>query len=220
MSEILSPAATVILVRDNNKSLEVLLLQRNSNASFLPEHWVFPGGAVDEEDCPGGNELERARVAACREANEEAGVTVDHGRLVSFSHWTAPINFPRRFATWFFIAPLDSNTGIEIDNQEIQDFQWITPSAAIDLHYQGELSIMPPTFKSLFEIQTANNTMDLIEQCKTQPSFKYFPKIVEHEDNHVFLYNNDSGYDKADPSNTERLDRIIFENKIIHYQKS
>ena len=220
MSKTLSSAATVILVRDNNNSLEVLLLQRNTNASFLPEYWVFPGGAVDYDDLPEGDELDRARIAACREAHEEAGVTIDDRKLTSFSHWTAPVNFPKRYATWFFIAQLESNASIEIDNQEIQDFQWITPAAAIELHYQGKLPIMPPTFKSLFEIQSANNSRELIHHCRAQPSYKYFPKVIEHEDTHVILYNNDSGYDDADPSKKEKLDRISFINNIIQYQKS
>lgn len=218
MKDTLRPAATVILVRDNKNSVEVLLLQRNSNASFLPGHWVFPGGAVDEQDLPGGSEINRARIAACREANEEAGVTLDHQSLVTFSHWTAPTNMVKRFSTWFFIAPFNDQKDIEIDHQEIQDSQWLKPSVAIALHHQGKLPIMPPTYKSLFEITTANNTSALIKHTKKQPALKYFPKIVEYQNTKVFLYNNDSGYDNADPSNTARLDRISLENNIIHYQ--
>lgn len=133
MSDTLSPAATVIVVRNNKNALEVLLLQRNATASFLPEYWVFPGGGVDDDDLPEGNELSRARVAACREANEEAGITLDHDSLVTFSHWTAPTSLAKRFSTWFFITSLNPVANIEIDNQEIQDYQWLKPSDAIEL---------------------------------------------------------------------------------------
>ena len=44
------PAATLALIRDSDKGLEVLLLQRTWKASFLPGYLVFPGGAVDEAD--------------------------------------------------------------------------------------------------------------------------------------------------------------------------
>ena len=40
------PAATVVVLRDNDEQLEVLLLQR-SRRGFAGGAWVFPGGAVD-----------------------------------------------------------------------------------------------------------------------------------------------------------------------------
>lgn len=44
------PAATLALVRDSRRGLEVLMLQRTWQAVFLPGYFVFPGGAVDQED--------------------------------------------------------------------------------------------------------------------------------------------------------------------------
>jgi len=215
-----SPAATVILARDRNSKLEVLLLQRSCNASFLPNYWVFPGGAVDQQDLPNGNEMERSKVAACREANEEAGVILDESTLVTFSHWTAPIDYPKRFATWFFIAPFNTSAKINIDDQEIQDYRWLAPSDALELHQQGKLAIMPPTFVSLFEIQEMKSTVTLIEQCKTLPTWHYLPKVVKDQNRRVLLYNDDSGYTTGDVSSNEKLHRVTFNNNIINYQKS
>ena len=44
------PAATVMLLRDGTRGLEVLLLQRASTTPFVPGAHVFPGGAVDDAD--------------------------------------------------------------------------------------------------------------------------------------------------------------------------
>ena len=217
MKQELKPASTVIVVRDKHESLEVLMLQRSSNANFLPDCWVFPGGAVDAEDLPNGNEIERACIAACREANEEAGIVLEHEKLVTFSHWTAPINFPRRFSTWFFIAALSDETPVAIDNQEIQEHQWLTPRIAIDLHYQGKLPILPPTFISLLEIQTESNITGLINRCEQQTPIKYLPKIVKQGKTTFFLYENDSGYKNADANQCDTLDRITMNNNIIRY---
>ncbi|HEV2785546.1 MAG TPA: NUDIX domain-containing protein, partial [Solirubrobacteraceae bacterium] len=41
------PAATVIVVRDGTRGLEVLLVRRNPAARFMGGVWVFPGGALD-----------------------------------------------------------------------------------------------------------------------------------------------------------------------------
>lgn len=43
-------AATVILVRDPGDAPRVLMGQRGETAAFMPEKFVFPGGAVDEAD--------------------------------------------------------------------------------------------------------------------------------------------------------------------------
>lgn len=88
------PAATVILARDGATGLEVLLLERRPDSGFVPGAFVFPGGALDAadqvldpavwtdgpDDRKASRELGIAsggaayRVAAVREAFEEAGV--------------------------------------------------------------------------------------------------------------------------------------------------
>ncbi len=43
-------ASTVILVRENNKVLEVYLLKRSTKSGFMGGLYVFPGGVVDPDD--------------------------------------------------------------------------------------------------------------------------------------------------------------------------
>jgi 8-oxo-dGTP pyrophosphatase MutT (NUDIX family) len=68
------PAASVILLRDS--PLEVLMIRRHSKSTFVPDAWVFPGGAVDptDQDLGDGTELSTMRVAAARELFEESGI--------------------------------------------------------------------------------------------------------------------------------------------------
>jgi 8-oxo-dGTP pyrophosphatase MutT (NUDIX family) len=88
------PAATVILVRDAEPGVEVLLLERRADSGFVPGAFVFPGGALDAGDhdpelvgwCDGPDDGVASRelglrsggfayrVAAVREAFEEAGI--------------------------------------------------------------------------------------------------------------------------------------------------
>jgi 8-oxo-dGTP pyrophosphatase MutT (NUDIX family) len=58
------PAATTLILRDSSAGLEVLMVRRSLQASFMPGAHVFPGGAVDAADgAP-------AHVAVCDEPAE------------------------------------------------------------------------------------------------------------------------------------------------------
>ena len=90
-------AASVILIRNSKSSPSVLMGQRGKNASFMPNKFVFPGGAVEKNDFQVNSfkQLNRkcsARmayqcnddlvfalsVAAIRELFEETGIIVGH----------------------------------------------------------------------------------------------------------------------------------------------
>ena len=82
------PAATIIIVRESETSLEVLMLKRSGRAGFFPNAWVFPGGRVDAADQSttttgstlGIHESDNAfAVAAIRETYEEAGIWLGEG---------------------------------------------------------------------------------------------------------------------------------------------
>ncbi|MBT2130940.1 NUDIX hydrolase [Planktotalea lamellibrachiae] len=49
-SKIIRHAATVILMRDAQTNPQVLMGQRGAKAAFMPNKFVFPGGAVDPTD--------------------------------------------------------------------------------------------------------------------------------------------------------------------------
>src|SRR4051812_4319761 len=92
-------AASVIVLRDTDAGPEVLLVQRNPASRFMGGAWVFPGGAVHDED--GGS----AAATAVRELDEEAGVVIaDPDHLVPWSRWITPAQVKIRFDTWFFVA--------------------------------------------------------------------------------------------------------------------
>lgn len=142
------PAATVAPLRDGPRGLEVLLLQRSSAMVFAPGAWVFPGGRVDEADYREGAE-HAPRLAAVREAAEEAGVLLDPDGLVLVAHWTTPPGQVRRYATWFFVADANRCGGVRVDGVEAVDYRWLTPADALAAQRQHALTLIRPTIATL-----------------------------------------------------------------------
>ena len=50
MNNNLTPAATVLVLRDTNDGMEVLMVKRSKKSPF-GNLYVFPGGKIDEGDC-------------------------------------------------------------------------------------------------------------------------------------------------------------------------
>ncbi len=70
-------ASTVILVRDPATSPRVLMGQRGATAAFMPDKFVFPGGAVDAADADVPLASGPGEVCRTRLAGETTGATPD-----------------------------------------------------------------------------------------------------------------------------------------------
>jgi len=197
------PAATVILIRNAASGLETLLLRRNAALEFHGGSWVFPGGRIDpaDYDPPGeGGPEEDARVvaarAAAREAREEAGLDLDPETLVYFSHWTTPIGLPRRFSTWFYLAPAPDGS-VEVDGGEIHDHRWMTPAAALDDRDAGHIALPAPTYVSLLALRTFRTVSDAVSRCRLERPEVYVPRNQSVPGGRLSLYEADAGYESG-----------------------
>lgn len=151
------PAASVILLRDHPR-LEVLMIQRHENSSFVPGAWVFPGGAVDEADGAPGT-LDAAKAAAVREVFEETGIRLD-GELVPTSRWITPEGLPKRYDTWFFLARVPNDISITLQETEAVASTWIAPKDA--LARGRSFPMVFPTIRNLEAIADAQSVDQLI----------------------------------------------------------
>lgn len=144
------PAASVIVLRD--APLEVLLLRRSEKSSFVPNAWVFPGGAIEAN--------ESAEEAAVRETFEECGITLDRDALVATSRWITPKGIPKRFDTWFFIAGVARDVDVRIDGREIVESLWIAPAEVLR---RRDLRLVFPTIRNLETVAAFDSIDALIE---------------------------------------------------------
>ena len=201
MSELI-PAATVVLVRDGGQGLEVLLLRRSKALSFAGGFWVFPGGRIDLADYPSNKNVEQAaRCAAVRECVEETQLVVSECSLTPLSHWVPPKGLARSFSTWFFIAHYQAVNDVVVDNGEIDQAQWLTPSQALDGLKNKQLPMMPPTFVTLTELAKCKTASQAMKYYENRSMLNYSAsRWHDMEQGRCMLYEGDAGY-KADNPN-------------------
>jgi len=185
VSEAIPLAATVLLLRNRDSGIEVLMITRHAEAVFAGGAIVFPGGRLDQGDAaaaliarcravPGEGVPQMAlRVCAIRETFEEsrlllarelgstdllsgdalaaiaARLQAKYGRapafdelviegglelatdmLVPFAHWITPKPRPRRFDTYFYLAPAPEAQEALHDGAEAVDSIWVDPAQA------------------------------------------------------------------------------------------
>ena len=213
-------AATVLILRDSESGPEVLLLQRNPEARNMGGAWMFPGGKVDAED-PGENEVARAASAAVREIKEEASITIEPSTLVGFSHWLTPVVEKRRFATWFYLAPMPAETSVIVDGSEMVQARWVRPEVALEEHRAGDLRLPPPTVVSLVDLSRHGTVSGALEAARHRDAPFYFPKILPGEGKQmVMLYPGDAGYDSSDVDAEGVRHRSTWQDGVITYENT
>ncbi|MGH9057421.1 MAG: NUDIX hydrolase [Acidimicrobiales bacterium] len=208
----LTPAATVVPVRDGEVGLEVLLLRRSTSGAF-GGMWVFPGGQVDPSDIatadahvPAGpyrgeeEEIGAARRAAVREAREEAGLALREAELVALSFWVPPPEAPRRFATWFFVAPAGPDHAVVVDEAEIREHRWMSPAAAMRARDSGEIELAPPTYMTLWWLRSHPGADAVIATAASHPPERYSVRLAFDEQRQVraTLWDGDEGFADGD----------------------
>lgn len=202
------PASTVVVLREGREALEVLLLRRNSKLAFHGGAWVFPGGRVDlhagETDDDAG-----ARIAAAREAREEAGLELDPRAFVQLSHWTTPEGQPRRFATWFYVAEIGRDE-VRVDGGEIHDHAWLTAEAALAAQREKRIELPPPTFVTLAVLAAHRSPRAAIEAAAAERPTVYLPRIVRGASGPASLYPGDTGWEIRDADAPGARHRLLF----------
>ena len=191
------PAASVIALRRGGKhadrGLEVLLLRRSDQASFMPGVWVFPGGAVDPADGEGEAGF---RACALRELAEEAGLEVDGPEeLIPFSHWITPEAVPIRFDTWFFLALAPAHSKPQPDGSETVDAAWWQPADALEAQRAGELSLVFPTIRQLESLLPYEGSEQALEAARGREVETILPKVVGEGSEQRVLLPGEPGYD-------------------------
>ncbi len=199
------PAAAVIVARGGPRhrtgGLEVLLARRNPQARFMPDVWVFPGGAVDDGDregTPADDDGGGAhRRCAVRELAEEVGLEVPEEGLVAWSRWITPEAAPVRFDTRFYVVRAPAHAKPAADDAEVMEVRWMAPAAALTAHRAGEIKLVFPTIKHLEGLEPFADADELIAAGRERRVEPILPKVLGTEESWRVVLPGDPDYSSA-----------------------
>jgi 8-oxo-dGTP pyrophosphatase MutT (NUDIX family) len=182
-------AATVIVARDRDRGLEVLVVERAAGQRFLPGYVAFPGGSVDETDAElaarwFGDPAEAARATAVRELAEEAGLAITANGpvatgprdplkmvdaspppsddLVEIARWIAPERIPIRFDARYFAVRAPGGLEPAPDGTETAHAWWMSPAELLDGFRSGERKLYWPTYFTTVALEACSTVADLL----------------------------------------------------------
>jgi 8-oxo-dGTP pyrophosphatase MutT (NUDIX family) len=137
-------AATILIVRDGDQGLEVLMVERHANIGFAGGALVWPGGKIDPADFDAGwleaadglaafdDDERAARVGAVREAYEECGLLLAarDGTPVGAKATTLTDMRQRVDRDASLFQPLVRGHGLTLCTHDLHPFaRWIPPPA-------------------------------------------------------------------------------------------
>jgi 8-oxo-dGTP pyrophosphatase MutT (NUDIX family) len=191
------PAASLILLRrggrHRDRGVEVLMVRRSPEASFMPGVWVFPGGTV--EDADQGDEESAHRACAVRELREEAGIELgENAELLAWSRWITPEPVPVRFDTRFYVALAPAHSPPRPDGAETTEASWVSPGDALERHAAGELALVFPTIKHLESLLPYSGAQEVLASAQDRVIEPVLPRVIDEEGERRVVLPGEPGY--------------------------
>jgi 8-oxo-dGTP pyrophosphatase MutT (NUDIX family) len=121
------------------------------------------------------------RVAAVREVQEEANVTIDVSDLTPLAHWVTPAIETRRYDTRFFLARMPDGQTARHDEGEMTELEWLTPQQAVARCVAGEILLPPPTWTTLKQLSRFASIDEAIEWARTKPIVCVQPGFIKDD---------------------------------------
>lgn len=140
----------------------------------------------------------RAAVAAGEitmlEVVERENLILDTDGLVTFAHWVTPELLPKRFETFFYLAPMPGDHAARHDGSESVDSCWIRPGDALADAAAGEVVIVFPTRLNLEKLARADTVSAALELARTEPVVTVMPTPVQTREGVMLRIPADAGY--------------------------
>lgn len=125
----------------------------------------------------------------------QLGLRLATRNLVPWARWitpTAPSVMNKRFDTRFFVAVLPEGQVARHDDFETTESVWLSPRAALQQYWSGEIELAPPQIMSLAHLARHTRADSVLADARARHPPVIQPEPFEHEGTRVICYPGDA----------------------------
>ncbi|WP_129590362.1 NUDIX hydrolase [Cryobacterium aureum] len=134
-----------------------------------------------------------ARRAAVREVREETGLEVAPEALIATALWVPPSSAPKRLRTWFYLTTAPPGT-IVLAEDEVIDYAWLRPEAALERHASALMTLVAPTWVTLHGLQGYGAVADIVASAGQRALAYYETRLGASERGPALFWAGDVAY--------------------------
>jgi len=108
----------------------------------------------------------------------QRGLVLDVGEVFLFAHWLTPEGAPRRYDTWFLVAPAPHGQEGSHDDAELVHSEWVRPSDALARYAAGDLDLIFPTLRTLRVLALFPTAAAFLDEERTANAASDRPPLV------------------------------------------
>ena len=123
--------------------------------------------------------------------------------LLPWSRWitpTAPSVMNRRFDTRYFVAAVPAGQLARHDDHETTDSIWLSPRAALQQYWAGQIDLAPPQIMSLAHLSRYTDVDRVLAAARGRLPPLIQPEPFDHDGGRVICYPGDARHSVREPA--------------------
>jgi 8-oxo-dGTP pyrophosphatase MutT (NUDIX family) len=158
--------------------------------------------------------------ATFRSIVEREGLRLALDALVLFAHWVTPPLDTRQFDTRFFVTRVPPNQSPAHDETETTHSTWLTPARAIAEAIRGDITLPPPTWTTLRELEHFTSVDAALAWARTRRLVRRQPKLVEERGRRMLVVPGDPLYPEVVDPEQPAETRFVWVDKRWRAERS
>jgi 8-oxo-dGTP pyrophosphatase MutT (NUDIX family) len=187
--DVTPPAAAfwIAALREAFEETGLLLAYRADGTPFIPALGDAPRFAVHRARCRGDAGAFPLVLAA-------EGLTLATDRMAYWARWITPEERPLRYDARFFVAAALPSVALEPDGRETVACRWLGPTAALEQHRAGAITLPVPVREILRSLAGEPDVASLLRKAEGREIHPVRPRIVREGGTERILLPGDPGY--------------------------
>jgi 8-oxo-dGTP pyrophosphatase MutT (NUDIX family) len=175
---------------------QALALHLAALRETFEECGLLPGSVADAAQLAALRERTLTGSTLCSVAGE-LGLGLRLSALLPWSRWITPRQpsvTNKRFDTRFFVALAPPEQDIVACARETTEVVWMTPRAALERYWAGEIDLAPPQIMSLSHLTRLGGVDAVLDHARKRPPARIAPEPFDEDGVRVICYPGDPAH--------------------------